>query len=75
MTKTIEQEFMSSVVPNRTDCAFKAKCMAKATINAMFDWHKEESALSSVDIDKLLDCMKIMHIACELESMGTKSAK
>lgn len=44
------------------DCICKAKCMAKATINALYDWHRDDSALSGEDIDRLLDAVKILSI-------------
>lgn len=59
MTVSIEQMYSET---NSSDCIAKAKCMAKATINALYDWHKDASALSGEDIDRLLDAIKILSI-------------
>lgn len=59
MTSSIEQTYHAA---SGEDCIAKAKCMAKATISALYDWHKEESALSGEDIDRLLDAVKILSI-------------
>lgn len=59
MTHSIEQTYHAV---SGDDCIAKAKCMAKATINALYDWHKDESALSCEDIDRLLDAVKILSI-------------
>lgn len=50
-------------------CLAKANKMARFTINRIFDEYKtEEDGLTGDDIDRLKDCVEILHMSNEIES-------